>query len=130
MATRRAAILSPIARMAAGGGPMKVSPASSAGLGEARVLGEEAVARMHRVGSRGAGGGDELVDDEIALAGRRRADRHRLVREQHVEGLAVGLGEDGDGRDAELAARPDDADGDLAAIRDEDLANGALTSRA
>jgi hypothetical protein len=28
MATRRAAILSPMARMAAGGGPMKVSPAA------------------------------------------------------------------------------------------------------
>jgi hypothetical protein len=38
-----------------------------------------------------------------------------------MERLAVGFGEDGDGPDAELAARPDDPDGDLAAIRDEDL---------
>ena len=43
--------LSPICRIAAGGGPTQVSPASITALREIRVLGEEAVARMHRVGA-------------------------------------------------------------------------------
>jgi hypothetical protein len=76
---------------------------------------------VHRLSPGRAGRRDQLVDDEVTLAGGRRSDRHRLVREQDVKRLAIGLGEDGDGLDAELAARPDDPDGDLAAIRDEDL---------
>src|SRR3989442_15406915 len=48
-------------------------------------------------------------------------DRVRLVGHEHMRRLAVRLGEDRDGRDAELAARADHAHGDLAAVRDEDL---------
>jgi hypothetical protein len=101
--------------------PDEGEPGGRAGLGEARVLGEEAIARMHGLGAGPPGGCDQLVDDEIALDRRSRADRHRLIGEQDVEGLAVDLGEDRDGGNPKLAAGPDDPDGDLAAIRDEDL---------
>ena len=90
-------------------------------LGERRVLGEEAVARMHGVGAGAARRLDDAVDDEVALDGGRRADGIGLVRHLHVQGLAVGLREDGDGGDAGLATGADDADGDLAAIGDEQL---------
>ena len=40
---------------------------------------------------------------------------------RHVQRVRVGLGVDGHGRDAELAAGADDAHGDLAAVGDEDL---------
>ena len=45
-ARRRAAALSPIARIAAGGGPTQRMPGGDHGLGEVRVLGEEAEPRM------------------------------------------------------------------------------------
>ena len=45
----------------------------------------------------------------------------RFVREPDVKGGAVGLGVDRDGADAHLMERADDADGDLTAVRDEDL---------
>jgi hypothetical protein len=38
-----------------------------------------------------------------------------------VEAVLVGGGVDGDGGEAELLAGADDADGDLAAVGDEDL---------
>ena len=50
--------------------------------------------------------------------------QERLVGDARVEAPAVGLGVDGHTSDAELAQRPEDPDGDLTAIRDEDLAEG------
>ena len=85
------------------------------------VLGEKAVARVDRVGAGDLGGGDDRRDVEVALRRAARADAHRLVGEAHVERARVGLGVHGDGADAELAARADDAQRDLAAVRDEDL---------
>src|SRR5262249_57210229 len=61
------------------------------------------------------------VDGEIALARRGRADRVRLVGQQDVERLAIGLGEHGDRRDPLLAAGADHPHGDLAPVGDEDL---------
>ena len=58
---------------------------------------------------------------EVALARGGRADADGLVGESHVQRFAVGLGVDGDGLDAELAAGADDAQGDLAAIGDQDF---------
>src|SRR6266404_8568446 len=89
---------------------------------ERGVLGEEAVAGMDRIGAARACGGEDVVDDEVALRRRRRADRVRVVGDQHVQGRAVGLGVDGDTLDAELAAGARDADRDLAAIGDQHAA--------
>jgi hypothetical protein len=90
-------------------------------LGELRVLGEESVSGMDRLGVGHLGGGEDARDRPVARRRRRRADAHRLVGEPHVERLAIGLGEHGDGLDLELAAGAQDAKRDLPAVGDEDL---------
>src|SRR4030095_15849571 len=95
-----------------------------AGLGEGRVLREEAIARVHGVAAGRARCPHDAVDRQVALGGPRRPDSHRPVGHEHVERLAVRLRIDGDGRDAELAAGPDDAHRDLAAVGDEDFLEG------
>ncbi len=75
---------------------------------------------MDRLAAGGLGRGDERRDAEIALGGGRRADADRAVGEPHVERVLVRRRVDGDGLDAELVQRSDHADGDLAAVGDED----------
>ena len=116
------ATLSPSRRMVSGDGPMKVMPGGGAGLGEVRVLGQEAVAGMDRVGLRLAGDADDLGDRQIGLdRPEALADLVGLVGLEAVEGELVLLGEDRDGPDAELVGRPEDADGDLRPVGDENL---------
>ena len=90
-------------------------------LGEAGVLGEEPVARMHRIGAGDLAGGEQRRDVEIAVARRRRADAHALVGEPHVHGVGVGGRMHGDGLDAELLAGAQHPQRDLAAIGDQDF---------
>ena len=87
-------------------GPTKTMPASCKRAGEGGVLRQEAVAGMDRLGAGLLGGGDDLVDVEIGLGGRRRADRNGLVRHIHMQRVAVGLGIDRDGLDAEPPRGP------------------------
>ena len=94
--------------------------------GEQRVLGEEAVPRVHGLRAGSQRGLDQGVDLQIALRRRRRPDQERLVGVGGVQCASIGLRVDGDGADAELAQRAGDADGDLAAVRDQDLAEGAV----
>src|ERR1039458_2635482 len=77
------------------------------------------------VGVMAAGGVEDAVDAEVAFGGGAGADVGGLVGHADVEGGAVGVGEDGDAGDAHFAERADDADGDLAAIGDQDLAEHA-----
>jgi hypothetical protein len=84
------------------------------GLGEGRVLGQEAVAGVDRLGSGGQGGGDHGVGIEV------RGDPDHLVGGTDVQGFSIEVRGDGDRADAEAAARPDDAQRDLAAVGDED----------
>ena len=96
---------------------------------ELAVLGQEAIAGMDRLGAGLLAGLDDLLDREIALRRRRRADRHRLVRLAHMQRIGVRLGIDRHGLDAHGLRRPDDPAGDLPAIGDEDLrehANAAM----
>ena len=109
--------------------PDEDEAARGADLGEMRVLGEEAVAGMDRVRPRHLGGRDQARDVVVRLGCRRGADAHGLVRQPHVEAVAIRFAEDCDGRDLELAAGADDAERDLAAVRDEHLAeHGAWVS--
>ena len=85
------------------------------------VLREETVTRVDGVGPTGDGGRDDVRDREVRLGGRRVADADGLVGELDVEAVLVGGGVDRDGGEAELLAGADDADGDLAAVGDEDL---------
>src|SRR3546814_1411229 len=61
---------------------------------------------------------DDAVHDQIALRGRRRADRDRLVGHLDMQAGRVRFGIDGDGADAEALCRPHDPDGDLAPVGD------------
>ncbi len=92
-----------------------------AGVGEGRVLGQEAVAGVYRFAPCLLRRLDYFLDIQIGLERRRGADAVRLVRPGDVEGGAVRLGVDGHGADAQLAAGAYHAAGYLAAVRDEDF---------
>ena len=90
-------------------------------VGELGILRQEAVARMHGVRAGDLAGRDDLVDVEIAVARRRRADAHALVGEAHMHGVGVGGRMDDHRLDAELLGRAQHPQRDLAAIGDEDF---------
>ena len=117
---RRAAALSAIARIAAGGGPIQASPAASDRVGEVGALAQEAVAGMDRVRARRRRGGDDLVDAQVGVDGELAADRDDLVAGDGERRAAVGVGGDRDRRDAEPLRRAGDARDDLAAVGDQD----------
>src|SRR5690606_36687477 len=87
------------------------------------VLGEEAVAGVEGVGPGGAGGGDDLVDVEIGV------DAHSGARGGDVRGRTVLVGVDGDRGEAHCVDAAEDAQGDLAAVGNQDAvdAHGRLT---
>ncbi len=60
---------------------------------------------------------------EVALARLGRSDADRLIGQPHGQGVAVRLAVRDDRGQAKVAARAQDAHGDLATIRDEDLAD-------
>ena len=98
-------------------------------LGEVCVLGEEAVARVDRVGLGDLRRRNDRRDVQIRRRRGVRADAHVLVGIPDVEGVAVGLAVDRDGPDAELAAGGDDPQRDLAAVRDEYLLEHCRAAR-
>jgi hypothetical protein len=75
----RAATLSPSARMTAGGGPIQARPASRDRLGEAGVLGQEAVARVDGFRAGLSGRRQQRGDVEVGVRGGRSAQWQRLV---------------------------------------------------
>ncbi len=84
---------------------MKTMPAGFQRLREGLALGQEAVARMHRLGAGLFASGDDLVDEQVAFGRGGRADVHRLVGHLDMQRVAVGVGIDRDRRDAHLAGR-------------------------
>ena len=116
----RATVFVPISSIASGGGPTQTSPASSHGAREARVLGEEAVARMHGLGPGAqTAAAMSLLRVRGSSPPRSRPERVGLVRVRGVPRGAIGVGVDGDRADPELAQRAEDADRDLAAVCDQ-----------
>ena len=87
--------------------------------GELGVLTQEAIARMDGGGAGALRGGEELVDGEITLRGRRGAEVDCLTGQFHVARMAVGVGVDGDARDVERTQSAQDAAGDDATVGDE-----------
>ena len=105
----------------AGVRPDEHQPRVAAGAGERRVLGEEPVARMHCRCPRPGRRVQHPLDVQIALGGGARPDGRRLVGVTDVERRPIALGVHGDRRDPHLAARPQDAHGDLASVGDQNL---------
>ena len=73
-----------------GGGADPGQPGVDDGLGEVGVLGEEAVAGVDGVGAGLLRDVDDLVDDQVGVAGRRAAEGEGLVGLAHVQRVAVG----------------------------------------
>ena len=85
------------------------------------ALGEKAVAGMHRLGARVAAGLHDLVDLQDRTAPTAAGpDAPPRPPSPHAA-RRIGVGIDGDGLDAHLARRLDDAAGDFAAIGDQNF---------
>ena len=95
------------------------------GAGKRWIFGEEPVAGMNRVAAGAAGHVDQLVDAEITFARWSGTDGVGFVGETDMEGSAIGFAEDDDGADAKFAAGAEDANGDFAAIGDQDFVEHA-----
>jgi hypothetical protein len=80
---------------------------------------------MDGLGAMLAGGVEDLFGYQVAFRGGRRADMFGFVGHADVPGNAIGVGIDGHTGDTHLAQRADDADGDLAAIGNQYLAEHA-----
>ena len=104
-----------------GGRPDKGDVVLFEDLGEAGILGEEAVAGMHRVGAGDLAGRHDGRNIEIAVLGGWAADADALVGEADMHGVGVGRGVHGDGGDAELLAGTFDAKRDLSPVGDQNL---------
>ena len=88
---------------------------------EIGIFGEEAVARMNRLGACLLGGGYDGILAQITVGGGRSADMHRLVRHGDVTRGGIGIGIDRDGAHAERTGAFDDAAGNFATIGNQDL---------
>ena len=88
-------------------------------LGELGVLAQKSIARMHGLG---AGGGGDLEDAlAIEVSAGLFADADGFVRRRDVPRAAVRTRVDGDRRDPHAPQGGGDANGDLAAVGDEDF---------
>jgi hypothetical protein len=96
---------------------------------EARVLRQEAVAGMDRVGAGQPRRRQDLVDHQVRLGGRRRSDPHRLVGELDERHPGVGVRVHRHRRDAHPPAGPHHPHRDLAAVGDQDLLDGPARRR-
>ncbi len=94
---------------------------------EARILRQEAVARMQRVRAGDLAGRQQRGNVEIGIARRRRADADGFVGEPHVHRIGVGGRIDRDRRDPQLLRRAKNAKRDFAAVGDQDLVEHLIT---
>ena len=98
-------------------------------LGELGVLGQESVAGVDGLGAGRLGCRQDLGLVEVALGRRRATERNGLVGHANVQRFVVDVRVDGDALDAHLAGGTDDAQGDLAPVRDQNSAEHQSTIR-
>ncbi len=89
--------------------------------GEIGTFGQETVARMDRLRAGGLRRRDDVLDHQVGVFRRRRADAHRLVRLAHVQRIAVGIAIHRHGLVTLLLGATDHPHRDLAAIGDQHL---------
>ena len=117
---RRASVLSPMARMASGVGPTKISPARGTGLGEAPVLGEKAISGMDACAPDASAAATIAVDGQITFAGGRRAEAAPPRRLRARGGTGIGFRVHGDGAQPKGSAGAEDPAGDRPPVGDQD----------
>ena len=86
---------------------------------ELRLLAEEPVPGVDRLGPAIQRRADDPVALQIAFAGRAGTDMHRCVGRAHVGGPRIGVGINGDRADPHGTGGADDPAGDFAAIGDQ-----------
>ena len=96
-------------------------PALADHLREIRILREEPVAGMDRLGAGDLGRSEDGDLVQVGLARRRRPDAHAGIGEPDVHGVGIRGGMDGHALDAHFPARPDHAQCDLASVRHQHL---------
>jgi hypothetical protein len=84
------------------------------------ALREKSVSRVHERRRGPPRRFEQCRHREVALRGGRGAEPDRVVRGRDVRCRAVGVGVDRDGLDPEVAAGAENAEGDFAAVRDEE----------
>ena len=119
----RALVLSPRLAIASGGGPIQVRPASITACAKSAFSERNPYPGCTASAPDWAAIASTLAMSQIRLAGGVAAQRIRLVGGAHVRGVAVGVGVDGDTGEAGVVTGTGDADCDLAAVGDKDLAH-------
>ena len=76
---------------------------------------------MNGIGAGILGGGDDLVDDQVAFPRRGRAQTDRLIRFTHMGQGGVGLGVDRHGGNSLLVAGADNTPGNFATVGDQEF---------
>src|SRR5207245_8193823 len=94
---------------------------AGAGTRKRGVFREEAITRMKCVAADAARHVDQLVNTEIAFTRRSGADCVSFVGQPDVQRFAVDLAKNGNGLNAEFAARANTTHGDLPAIGNQDF---------
>ena len=94
-------------------------------IGKLGILGQEAVAGMNRVGAGDFASGDDLVDVEIGVPRRRRADADAFVREPDMHRIGVGSRMHRHRADAELLGGAQHTQRDFASVGNQDLVEHA-----
>ena len=90
-------------------------------LGELAVFRQETIAGVHRLGAGFADRLHDLVDHDIGLVGRRRADVIGLIRHFHMQRVLVRIRIDRNRFDTHFTGCFDNTARDFAAVRDQDL---------
>ena len=101
-------------------GPIKVKSAEATAC-EGGVLREESIARVDGICLRLKRSLYQDLRIQIGFSRRGRANAYRLIRMLYMQGVLVRVRIDSNGLDAELPAGAHDADGDLAAVGNQDL---------
>ncbi len=83
---------------------------------------------MHGIGAGDLAGRQNGGNVEVAVLRRGRPDAHAFVGKAHMHGIRVCGGMHRHGRNAELLARAQYAQGDLTAIGDQDFIEHGLIS--
>ena len=104
-----------------GRGADESDPAGFADLGKVGRLGEESVPGMNGVSARDLRRRNDGGHAQVGILRAGGADADGLIGELHVQRVAVGLGIDSDRLQAQLFAGPDDAQGDLPAVGDQNF---------